>query len=70
MIQSSLNMVLIYCLHVQVEKRILAPNPTRAVGSDGGCINAMDAKLRRELDACIAGGFFADQWPVEVSEYM
>ena len=70
--QSSCNFVLTHtsCLHAQVQKRILAPNPTRAVGSDGDGIRKMEVKLRLKLDACIASGFPADQWPVQVSEYM
>ena len=55
---------------VQVQKRILAPNPTMSVGSDASGINAMEAKLWKELRACIASNYPMAQWPVEVVEFM
>ena len=59
-----------YCLPVQVQKRILAPNPTMSVGSDGSGIKAMAALLWEELRACIASNYPVAQWPLEVVEFI
>ena len=55
---------------VQVQKNILAPNPTMSVGSDASGINAMEAQLWKELRARIASNYPVAQWPVEVVELM
>ena len=53
-----------------MEKRIRAPDPYKAIGSDADGINNMADQLKGELDACREDGYNADDWPIRVSEYM